>query len=470
MKTKLLLILIIIFTLACSEISPRKTHPLAEAIPPIDRSLAEKPPMGWNSWDCLGWGATEAEVKATADYMAKNLKSMGYEYIVIDMLWYGDSAASDFEAFVHETIPVKPNYSIDHFGRLLPDPVKFPSSVNGNGFKPLAGYIHSLGLKFGVHLLRGIPWQAVDQNMTIKGTSIAASTIAQPDKGCEWYDGFYGIDMTKPGAQEYYNSVFNLLAEWGVDFVKADDMNDPDIEGMSRAMRLSGRPMLLSVVPNGDNWELLRENTHMARTGSDFWDVWQMVKVGFPVAAKAVTESRPGFWPDLDMLPVGKLGLKISYKGPDPRISNFTVDELHSLLSLWYITRMPLMIGGYLPETDPLTLELLLNDEALAVNRTSSNPRQIKFKNAIIIWTADIPGSEDKYLAFFNQWESKVPVNIKIRFDKLGLNAGVEYLVRDLWAKKNTGSFRDEYSAAIPAHGAGLYRISAKLPNSRYLN
>jgi hypothetical protein len=115
--------------MACSQNGPRNTEPIAKDFPPLDKSLPQKPPMGWNSWDCLGWGATEAEVKVSADYMAKNLKSLGYEYIVIDLLWYGDSAASDFEAFVHETIPVRPNYSIDAFGRLLPDPVKFPSSV-----------------------------------------------------------------------------------------------------------------------------------------------------------------------------------------------------------------------------------------------------------------------------------------------------------------------------------------------------
>jgi hypothetical protein len=160
------------------------------------------------------------------------------------------------------------------------------------------------------------------------------------------------------------------------------------------------------------------------------------------------------------MLPVGKLGLKISYKGPDPRISNFSKDELHALLTLWYIARMPLMIGGYLPETDPLTLELLTNNEALAVNRNGINPRKIKFKNAIIIWAADIPDSKDKYLAFFNQWESREPVNIKVRFDQLGLYSGVEYKVRDLWSKKDLGKFKTEFSAPIPAHGAGLYRIS----------
>ncbi len=442
MKTTLLITIFTILCIGCTEKSSKINSSAGKKIPPIDKSLAVKPPMGWNSWDCLGWGATEDEVKAAADYMAKNLKHLGYEYIVIDMLWYGDNAASDFEAFVHETIPVKPNYTIDQFGRLLPDPVKFPSSANGKGFKTLADYIHNLGLKFGLHVLRGIPWIVADKNIIIKGTSIGAASIAQRDKGCEWYDGFYGVDMSKPGAQEYYNSQFELFAEWGLDFVKADDIvNIPELEGISKALRGCGRKMVLSVVPDNIPFNVLRENAHMARTGADFWDVWQMVKVGFPVAARAVNEAKPGFWPDLDMLPLGKLGLKISYKGPEPRISNFNNDELHTLLTLWYISRMPLMIGGYLPETDNITLELLLNEEALAVNRTCINPRQIKFKNAIVIWTADIPDSGDKYLAFFNQWESKNPVDIKVTFDQLGLNSASEYKVCDLWAKKDIGSF-----------------------------
>jgi hypothetical protein len=459
MKIKFFSIIFLVTFLACTKQEQQKNKQVSDRVKPLDKSLALKPPMGWNTWDCLGWGATEAEVKAAAETMAKNLKHLGYEYIVIDMLWYGDSAASDFEAFVHETMPVKPNYSIDEYGRLLPDPVKYPSSVKGAGFKHLADYIHSLGLKFGVHLLRGIPWQAADKNMTIKGTSIGAASIAQPDSGCEWYDGFYGVNMSKPGAQEYYNSVFELFAEWGIDFVKADDMHTGDVIGMSKAMRNSGRPMVFSVVPNDVSQEVLKANTHMARTGADFWDVWQMLKAGFPVARRAVEDTEPGYWPDLDMLPVGKLGLKISYKGPDARISNLNIEELHTLLSLWYISRMPLMIGGYLPETDETTLELLCNEEALAVNRNCVNPRQVKFKNAIIIWAADIPESEDKYLAFFNQWESREPLNIRVKFEKLGLNAGVEYKVRDLWEKKDLGVFTNEFSAPINAHGAGLYKV-----------
>ena len=461
MKRNYLAAFLFLILIGCTEKNSNRKPAESIKTPPLDKSLALTPPMGWNSWDCLGWAATEQEVRAAALYMAKNLKHLGYEYIVIDMLWYGDAAASDFEAFVHETIPSKPTYSIDEFGRLLPDPVKFPSSSGGAGFKPLADYIHSLGLKFGLHILRGIPWQAADKNLPIKGTRIGAASISQPGNGCVWYDGFYGVDMSKPGAQEYYNSQFELFSSWGVDFVKADDIvNIPELEGISQAARASGRKIVLSVVPDNIPYSVLRENAHMARTGADFWDVWQMVKVGFPVAAAAVKEEEPGFWPDLDMLPVGKLGLKISYKGPDPRISNFNTEELHTLLTLWYIARMPLMIGGYLPETDSATLALLSNDEALAVNRNSINPRQIKFKNAIIIWTSDIPGSKDKYLAFFNQWESREPVNIRVAFTELGLDSLAEYGVRDLWTKKDLGKYKNEFTTPIKAHGAGLFRIT----------
>jgi alpha-galactosidase len=218
--------------------------------------------------------------------------------------------------------------------------------------------------------------------------------------------------------------------------------------------------MVFSVVPDNIPQEVLKENTHMARTGFDFWDVWQMLKVGFPVAAKSVKQSEPGYWPDLDILPIGKLGKKISYKGPDERISNFTKPELHTLFSLFYISRMPLMIGSYLPETDSTTLQLLQNEEALAVNRNCINPRQIKFKNAVIIWAADIPDSKDKYLACFNPWESKEPVNMKVLFSQLGLT-GESYTIRDLWKKADIGVFKNEFAPPIGPHDAGLYRISA---------
>jgi alpha-galactosidase len=449
--------------ISCKSRNESAPASVTDTVPPLKKSLALQPPMGWNSWDCFGWAVTEAEVRANAEYIAKNLKGLGYEYIVIDQGWFADSIASDYDAFAAETIPVKPHYTLDQFGRLQPDPVKYPSAAGGKGFKPLADYIHSLGLKFGLHYLRGIPWEAAAKNLTIKGTNYTTGSIAQPDKGCDWYDGFYGVDMSKPGAQEYYNSVYKQCAEWGVDFIKGDDLvYQPELEGVSKAIRSSGRDMVISVWAGDVPADVQARNTHMARTGSDFWDVWQMLKVGFPVAAKAVSKPEPGFWPDLDMLPVGKIGKKISYKGPEPRISRFTKDELHTLLSLWYISKMPLFIGGHLPETDKTTIELLSNKEALEVNRNSINNRQVKFKNAIIIWTADIPNSTDKYLAFFNQWETKTPVNIKIDFKQLGLDSVGSYKVRDLWEQKDLGSFSTQFSHPVITHGASLFRISTQ--------
>ena len=147
-----------------------------------------------------------------------------------------------------------------------------------------------------------------------------------------------------------------------------------------------------------------------------------------------------------------------AYKGPKARISNYTKPELHTLLTLWYISRMPLMIGGYLPQTDAYTLQLLQNKGALEVNRNSINNRQIKFKNAHIIWAADIPAGNDKYVAFFNQWESVVPIQPGIAWKQLGLT-GNKYKVRDLWSNKELGEFKDGFSASIVAHGAGLFKV-----------
>lgn len=452
-----------IFLLLSTGCNNSKEKSLPEIIEPktsvVDNSLTPKPPMGWNSWDCFGFAVTEDDVKANALFVSNNLKQLGYEYIVIDMLWYGDTVASNFDLFAHEKISTKPNFNIDEYGRLLPDTIKFPSAKNGKGLKPLADFVHSLGLKLGVHILRGLPWQAAVHKMPILGTNYEASSIALPDSGCAWYDGFYGIDMKKPGAQEYYNSVFQLHASWGVDFVKADDIvNVAELKGISTALQNSGRQMVLSVVPDGIPDSTLRLYANMARTGLDFWDVWEMLKRGFPVAATAVNEAKNGYWPDLDMLPIGKIGKKISYKGPNPRISNFTKDELHTLLSLWYISKMPLMIGGHLPETDTTTLKLLTNKEALQVNRNGINNRQIKFKNAIVIWAADIPGSEDKYIAFFNQWETSKPIDIGIDWEKLGLANGT-YKVRNLWTGEELGSFKNGFTYPVNMHGAGLFKV-----------
>ena len=451
---KIVLVITALLFLGCKNITDTPHGKSVATVPPIKKSLALTPPMGWNSWDCFGFDVNEAEIKATADYMSKNLKDLGYEYIVIDMHWYAPYFSTMNGS--HASY-----YHIDEYGRLQPDTVKFPSSANGNGFKPLADYIHNLGLKFGVHILGGIPKKAVDADCPIKGTSVHASSILQSEKGGYWYETFSPIDLAKPGGQEYYNSIFELYASWGVDYIKADYLAfQSELIGISRASRSCGRDMIISAVPDRIPEQVLKENAHMARSGIDLWDQWEWLKRSFIMAAIVVKENEPGYWPDLDMLPVGMLTVKSPRKGAKPHISNLSKDELYTLFSLWYITRMPLMIGGYLPETDNFTLSILQNKEALEVNRHSSNNHQIyQFETNSFIWTADIPDSGDKYLAFFNISDTKGKLNIQSSWEQLGLKDSV-YKVRDLWASKDLGIFTDGFSAYIPMHGAGLYKIS----------
>lgn len=129
-------------------------------------------------------------------------------------------------------------------------------------------------------------------------------------------------------------------------------------------------------------------------------------------------------------------------------------------MTLWCIFRSPLMFGGHLPETDLFTQQLITNDEALAVNRNSSNNRELKTTDGLIVWSADVPGSSNKYLAFFNTTDQG-PREIRISWSELGLPDG-EYPVRDLWAKANLGRRAKVLAVDINAHGAGLYRIEAR--------
>ena len=195
--------------------------------------LAPTPPMGWNSWDSYGTTIRENEVKANADTMASKLKQYGWQYVVVDIQWYEPNAQAH---------GYRPNakLSMDDHGRLVPAANRFPSAQNGQGFKPLADYIHSKGLKFGIHILRGIPRQAVAENSPILGTSFHAGDVADKTSLCEWNTDMYGVDMTKPGGQSYYDSIVAQYAKWGVDFIKADDMSRPyhkaEIEGLHKAI------------------------------------------------------------------------------------------------------------------------------------------------------------------------------------------------------------------------------------------
>jgi len=418
--------------------------------------LAATPPMGWNSWDAYGYTVREEEVKANADYMAKNLARYGWQYVVVDIEWYTPRTKSN------GYIPDPTNVTLDEFGRLTPAPNRFPSAAAGTGFKPLADYVHSERLKFGIHIMRGIPREAVDKNLPVKGTLYHAADVADKDHVCTWpgMTDMYGVDTSRPGGQAYYDSIAELYASWGVDFIKADDMVSPfhasEIEALSRALRKTRRPIVLSLSPGPaplEQAEFLRANAQMWRISGDFWDSWPSLKRQFELTRRWETHIRPGGWPDADMLALGRLSIRGEVGGD--RSSRLTHDEQRTLLTLWSIFRSPLIFGGDLPSNDAFTLSLLTNPDVIAVDQHSSGNHQSYAKGTIIVWLADVPGARDEYTAVFNIGDSSE--NVDLSWADLGVNAK-RAVVRDLWQRRDMGT-QEEIHENLRPHAAVLYKI-----------
>lgn len=415
-------------------------------------NIAKTPPMGWNSWDCYGAAVNEEQVRANAAYMAENLKDYGWEYIVVDIQWFEPNASSHMYNDNAELI-------MDEYGRLMPAANRFPSAADGRGFTALADYVHSLGLKFGIHILRGIPKQAIRLNTPIKGSTHTAAEIADFGSVCSWNGDMCGVDMTRAGAQEYYNSLFELYASWGVDFVKVDDIarpyHKPEVEGINRAIKESGREMVLSLSPGAapvSEAEHLGEYANMWRMTDDFWDSWEPLKKMFDYCRDWFPYVKEGHWPDCDMLPLGRLRL-CNHEGGDA--TNFTKDEQMLLMSLWSMFRSPLMFGGDMTMNDEFTLSLMQNKALININKNSHSGREVYRKGNEIIWAAN--GNDGEYyIAQFNVGDTEIISKFPLSF------AGIESAVRgtELWT--NEDSVIDESNtlvSTVPAHGVRLNKI-----------
>jgi hypothetical protein len=321
--------------------------------------------------------------------------------VVVDIRWYvGNDTAHGYNE-------KNPDWNLDEYGRFVPAPNRFPSAAGGQGFKPLADYLHGKGLKFGIHIMRGVPVQAVLRKLPIKGTQLTAADIYTKEGQCNWLHDMYTVVPDRPGAQEYYNSLFELYASWGLDFVKIDDLSEPyhagEIELIRKAIDRTGRKIVLSMSPGETpiaDAKHAQEHANMWRTVGDFWDSWEQLKEHFEVCNRWAPYTRVGNWPDADMLPLGRLGIRAE-RGDD-RQTRFTRDEQRTLMTLWSIFRSPLMFGGDLPSNDAFTLSLLTNKAVLAVNQHSTNGRQLWRRGDQVAWTADDPATGDKYLALFN--------------------------------------------------------------------
>lgn len=366
------------------------------------KSWALVPPMGWNSWDCYGPTVVESEVKSNADYMAAHLKDYGWEYVVVDIRWFVEN---DKAGGYNQTNPI---YVYDQWGRYTPALNRFPSASDNQGFKPLADYVHDKGLKFGIHIMRGIPKAAVQKKLPVLGTDgITADMIASNDSACTWLRDNMKVDWTKPGAQEYYNSIFDLYAQWGVDFVKVDDLSRPyhtaEVEMIRNAIDQCGRPMVLSISPGEtpiEKVDHVKAHANMWRTVDDFWDNWNQLNYQFGVCAKWAPYIAPGTWPDADMLPLGKISIR-GERGAE-RWTQFTKEEQKTMMNLWTIFKSPLMFGGDLPQNDDFTNSLLTNRQVLDMHHYSVGNRELYNKDNRILWGATDPCTGDRYAALFN--------------------------------------------------------------------
>jgi hypothetical protein len=427
--------------------------------------IALTPPMGWNSYDAFGDCVVESEVLANATYLKEHLQPAGWDTVVVDFRWY-DSLADGIRVQNPQGV------SIDEFGRCIPPTNRFPSAVNDQGFKPLAEKIHAMGLKFGIHIMRGIPRKAVAADLPIHGTSFKASQATRPvgDTGreCRWNRDMYGVDAATDAGKAWYADIAKQYAQWGVDYIKCDDMAtlergtnmypQLEIDALSSGLRNSGRSIILSLSPGPalvDKAAHLQEHANLWRISNDFWDRWSSLNRNFGLFTNWLAISGPGHWADGDMIPFGHICVRNCDVKPD-RWTRFTPDEQLTLMSLWALAPSPLMLGNNLPDNDAWTSAILANAEVTAVNQDALGraARCIPVSEGMDVetWVKELSDGS-KAVGFFNR--SNEPVRIDAPWKRVGFDAPQ---VRDLWLHKDLGR-SEKLAAEIPPHGCVLLRV-----------
>jgi len=425
--------------------------------------------MGWNSYDAYGLTVTEAQYKANAKVLA-DLRTYGWQYAVIDEGWFLQNPQ---DAEHPETL----KYTLDANGRLTPALNRFPSAAGDAGFVQLANFTHSLGLKFGIHIIRGIPKEAVRNNLPIAGSSYHASDVADTSDTCPWNPDNYGVKDSAAG-QAWYDSLVTQYAHWGVDFLKVDCIADHpykagEIRMIDSAIQKTGRPIVLSLSPGPtglDHAAEVAEHAQLTRIADDMWDGWTFpnpqgpdngLLSAFDNLAKWAPYARPGFWPDADMLPWGSLTPHPG-SGP-PRQSRLTQDEQRTQFTLWAIARSPLILGMNLIQLDEFNQSLITNKELITLNQTVSDSHPVTAPSgegaSNRIWIASTTGPKPKhYLAVFNLASSRVKFSAAWR--DLGLSAS-PHNAMDVWAGKLLSEelTTDGLSIPLAPHGCVLLRI-----------
>ncbi|MCD7957449.1 MAG: glycoside hydrolase family 27 protein [Lachnospiraceae bacterium] len=514
--------------------------------------FALTPPMGWNSFDYYDTTVTEEQVKANADYMAAHLKAYGWQYIVVDIEWFAHRAGSMRDQYQY--IPFN-ELEMDAYGRLFPDPERFPSSADGAGFKPLADYVHALGLKFGIHIMRGIPRAAahghlpiygMEQTMgddclvsdfqeisaasaakvdfqgafgtgakpdfqgasgtgakpdfqgasgtgakpdfqTISGTGVTAADVADPYSISRWNPDMYGLRADRKESQAYYDSIFELYARWGVDYVKCDDIcntnaypHNPysaahEVEMIHAAIQKCGRPIVLSLSPGPalieHAWHY-EKYANMWRITDDFWDEWPLLLNMFERCELWQNHVSRGCFPDCDMLPLGSLGKGFGHEWQ----TRFTKAEQITMMTLWCIFRSPLMLGAELTKLDDWTLSLLTNRDVLFLLEDGRHGVQVRRTKDYAVWCSyyedcagsKLDGTGGVYVALFNLTNSEKEISVTLQELTECIPAKTEITcneftqkgrLHEVWTGKETECNGEMIWTQVEAHGAKLFRV-----------
>jgi len=427
-----------------------------------NESLAQKPPMGWNSFDSYGVYLHDKAAMDNLEAFAKKLKPHGYEYFVIDAGWFGEFKLQPGTMFPAEKHAAKMKFN--EFGLLQPSDTYFQ-----NGLQHIINRCHKLGIKFGLHLMRGIPRAAVRANVPIKGTKYFAKDVADTTSICVWNSQNYGLDMSKPGAQEFYNSLMNQMAEWGVDFIKYDDIVPfpEEVKAVAYAIANCGRPIVLSLSPGGkvdpDNLEAFKM-AQMLRVTPDIWDDQKGIDECFEDWRKWQGKAQPGFWIDMDMIPFGQLQLMsqkpAGVKGNETknelmqkmksgelatfellagkgfnRWCEFNKDQMYTFITLRALSASPLMMGGDLPTLDEFSLKLITNKDILECNQNGVMGSLIYEASGIEVWKTPEHNSKGGWIGIFNR--SAEYESISLRPENLGLSSDTSYNLFDVWSNKD---------------------------------
>ncbi|MDR3745325.1 MAG: glycoside hydrolase family 27 protein [Acidobacteriaceae bacterium] len=447
--------------------------------------VAATPPMGWNSWDSYGLTITEQQFRANVKVEADSLKPFGWNYAVIDEGWFFRNPQDRPHAELLQ-------YQLDANGRYIPVPVRFPSAgtdsataaslagaaaatggykqlatIGDSSFKPLGDWVHSQGLRFGIHIVRGIPRASVERNLPIAGSSFHTQDAADTTDACSWDPTNWGVKDNAAG-QAWYDSLLAQYAGWGVDLLKVDCIaSNPykidEIRMIRKAIDKTGRPIVLSLSPGPTDLDNAAEVSGLAqmwRISNDIWDLWDNAKPfpkslssQFATTAAWAQYAKPGNWPDADMLPIGQLS-PVPGEGK-ARASRLTPDEQQTMLSLWAMARSPLILGANLTQLDEPTRKLITNEDFIRIDQTSTRSGQVMHNGGMIAWTSDLANGETA-LALFNVGESQLVIDSS--FEVFGLDDAV-YHVKDVWTGKTIPKAKAVQGLTLEPHSCILWLL-----------